>query len=435
MLRLLVGFTACLALVCADTYLTITQPLDHENPESSGTFEQSYVWINDTGYERGGPVVLFLGGPSSKFNYQTRLSEFVKYATIFKCTFLLLEHRFYGSSLPAGDEPFSVDKLQYLSVDQALADVEAFATEFQNQHMPDDTKWIIAGAADSASLAAWYAQRFLGSNASGINQQFVAAVASSAALTAEADFRAFFLQFEPAVLNVTAAIPDVGAKCNSVIRQGTEDLAALLSGQNDDGRSEIARLFGACEDTISHEDEFFFKYAVSEVIASSMVLNTPPVWSLNKTCTAALNNTMGGATSQISDAAQAVQRAFQFNMDFEYQLCLEVCNGTSPIDRVSEVVFRPLRKNTTTGTECVSFSEKDWLKSLQDPSNPARAWWWQRCTQLGQFHATNGDHTDGEKTVFFDDIHVEKVVGYCAAIFGIPHLQPDTRRFNRVSRS
>ena len=36
--------------VTADTYLSITQPLDHSCTQSScATFEQSYVWINDTG--------------------------------------------------------------------------------------------------------------------------------------------------------------------------------------------------------------------------------------------------------------------------------------------------------------------------------------------------------------------------------------------------
>ena len=96
-----------------------------------------------------------MAGPSAKFNYQTRLSQFVKYATIFKCTFLLLEHRFYGISVPDSAEPFAVDKLKHLAVDQALLDVQAFATAFQKEYMPEGTKWILAGEADSASLAAW----------------------------------------------------------------------------------------------------------------------------------------------------------------------------------------------------------------------------------------------------------------------------------------
>ncbi len=109
-----------------------------------------------TGYERGGPVILFLGGPSSKFNYQTRLSQFVKYSNIFQATFLLLEHRFYGISVPAGgDAPFSASNLEYLTVEQALLDTQAFVEAFQAEQMPDGTKWILAGEADSASLAAW----------------------------------------------------------------------------------------------------------------------------------------------------------------------------------------------------------------------------------------------------------------------------------------
>jgi hypothetical protein len=94
------------------------------------------------------------------------------------------------------------------------------------------------------------------------------------------------------------------------------------------------------------------------------------------------------------------------NTHGRYQLCLEVCNGTSPIDRVAEVVFRPPTRNNASAMkgqqqqqQCVSFDEAGWLQSLRDESNPARAWWWQRCTQLGQFH---GGSSVDPNNVFFD---------------------------------
>jgi hypothetical protein len=358
-------------------------------------------------------VVLFLAGPSSKFNYQTRLSQFVKFATIFQCTFLLLEHRFYGISLPTGSAPFSTSNLKYLTVEQALLDAQAFATAFQAQYMPAGTKWILAGEAYSASLAAWYTQRFLGGTPTGINAQFVGSVASSAALEARTDFRDFFLDFEPASTNLTGA-----NNCAATIRAGTSAIQALLAAPGGAGRTTVAQLFGACETQIAPEDDFFFKWAVSEVIASSMELNTPPVWSLNRTCAAALNGSTAGPTA----AAASVQRAFDFNMNFQYQLCLEVCNGTSTLDRVREVVFRPpVKQRSDSAGSCVSFDESDWLKSLSsDDANPQRAWWWQRCTELGQFHATSDGHNDSDdnigaqsdpapSSVFFDDIDIDKV--------------------------
>ena len=386
----LVGLDA--SLIAADTYLTHTQPLDHHCHTCNETLQQSFVWINDTGYERGGPVVLFLGGPSSKFNYQTRLSQFVKYATIFQCTFLLLEHRFYGISLPESESPFSNSNLKYLTVDQALLDVDNFVSAFQEAYMPEGTKWILAGEAYGASLAAWYSQKYLGNKARGVNKQFVATVASSAFVEARTDFHEYFSEFENAATAI--ASPD-GKACNDAIRNGSRQISNLLSSGN---RSYVAELFGACEDEISSQNEFFFKYAVAEVIASSLELNTPPVWSVNKTCSAALNSSATESESSVN----AVQRAFDFNMNFEYQLCMEVCNGTTPLKRVSEVVFRPLTSHRH-GHKCVSFDEQTWLQALQNTSNPDRAWWWQRCTQLGQFHGT-----EGHDTVFFDDIDVSK---------------------------
>ena len=170
-------------------------------------------------------------------------------------------------------------------MEQALLDVQAFVSFFQNSYMPQGTKWILAGEADSASLAAWYTQEFLGTNAEGINKQFIASIASSAALEAKADFSDFFMQFGAASQNLTGT-----NMCNVLIRAGSHTVSNLLSQGADDGRQRVAKLFNACEAEISEKNEFYFKWAVSEVIASSLVLNTPPEWSLNGTCAAALTS-------------------------------------------------------------------------------------------------------------------------------------------------
>ena len=430
-----------------DAYLTKTQLLD---PSCSGpscaTFEQSYVWINDTNYERGGPVVLFVGGPSSKFNFQTRLSQFVKYCFMTKATFILLEHRFYGVSLPqslpqstgtASNEeeaegPFSAELLQYLTVENALADIQSFATYFQEAYMPAGTPWFLAGEAYGASLAAWFTSD---ANKDGTyTNLFKGTIASSAAIEARVDFADYFQTLGQAVddmseissstLGVTNSARAAGGQCRDVLQRGTQEISRVLEEDGNDGRRAVAALFGACETAILPENEFFFKWAVSEVIASTLELNTPPVWSLNRTCAAAIDDPLGTnpLSRALNGSAAAVQRAFEWNMNFEFELCLEECGNVSALQRVRESVFRPLVRplpapsSASSTPSCVSFNESMWLTSLQNTSNPERAWWWQRCSQLGWFHGTPAA---SNQTVVFSGLAVERVVGYCAAIFKV----------------
>ncbi len=396
-------------------------------------------------------MVLFLAGPSSKYNFQTRLSQFVKYSFMTHATFILLEHRFYGESLPEGNGgPFSAANLLYLTVDQALADVAEFVDYFQAAFMPEGTPWFVTGDAYSASLAAWFTQSYH-------HPLIVGTIASSAALEARVDFHEYFAHFRPAAEQVAGlgnggadgvATTAMGSDCADQLRDGTRAIAQLLADGGDEGRAAVASLFGACEGTVAPADEFFFKWAVSEVIASALELNTAPVWSLNRTCAAALlldgfvDDGSGGASienisSNITSSMVAVQRAFRFNMDFSYKLCLEDCEGRTDMQRVAEVLFRPPQRSRSDDdaatTECTSFDQAAWLASLRtNASNPDRAWWWQRCTELGWFHGTP---TDGAATVaptasvFFEGLDVQRVVAYCAEIFevGVPRRRACAR--------
>ncbi|XP_065204020.1 putative serine protease F56F10.1 [Planococcus citri] len=65
-----------------------------------------------------------------------------------------LEHRFYGNSRPFANT--SLENLNYLNVQQALADI-AYFIETVNQKflVPENTKWILFGGFYGGSLAAW----------------------------------------------------------------------------------------------------------------------------------------------------------------------------------------------------------------------------------------------------------------------------------------
>ncbi|GJJ09250.1 hypothetical protein Clacol_003472 [Clathrus columnatus] len=104
---------------------TFTQPLDHFNPKNTFTFEQHY-WVNPTFYKEGGPVILIDGGEDSGLDRLPYIVTGVgaKLANATGGLALVLEHRYYGQSIPVAN--FSTDSLRWLTNDQAFADSANF---------------------------------------------------------------------------------------------------------------------------------------------------------------------------------------------------------------------------------------------------------------------------------------------------------------------
>jgi pimeloyl-ACP methyl ester carboxylesterase len=72
-----------------------------------------------------------------------------------------VEHRYYGESLPYGDQSFTNENLKHLSVQQAMLDyldvIQSFIDTFQ-----DKTRraTIAAGGSYGGILAAWMRMKF-----------------------------------------------------------------------------------------------------------------------------------------------------------------------------------------------------------------------------------------------------------------------------------
>ena len=66
-------------------------------------------------------------------------------APIFQALVVFAEHRYYGKTLPFGDNSFDLDKIVYLSIEQALADYAVLLTQLKkNMNLTDDKNPIIA---------------------------------------------------------------------------------------------------------------------------------------------------------------------------------------------------------------------------------------------------------------------------------------------------
>lgn len=118
-----------------------------------------------------------------------------------------LEHRFYGNSVPQPVDRALRDELQFLTVEQALADVHDFVTNVVNARWPK-APVVVIGGSYSGALSAWYRQTYPDS--------CVASYSSSGVVNAVLDFTAFDAEVAEAA----------GKTCADILRATTAAMEA-----------------------------------------------------------------------------------------------------------------------------------------------------------------------------------------------------------------
>ncbi|GLB38681.1 putative peptidase S28 [Lyophyllum shimeji] len=135
------------------------QPLDHFS-NTGHTFQQRY-WVNDRHYNTtvGGPVIVLDGGETSGEDrlpfLDTGIVEILAKAT--GGVGVVLEHRYYGSSVPVNN--FTTDSLRWLNNEQAAADSANFMANVKFDGIDRDltspnTPWIYYGGSYAGARAA-----------------------------------------------------------------------------------------------------------------------------------------------------------------------------------------------------------------------------------------------------------------------------------------
>ncbi|KAI1499539.1 peptidase S28 [Biscogniauxia marginata] len=144
----------------------LSTPIDHFHndslyePHSNGTFGQRY-WFDAQFYKPGGPVIVLSGGETSGVGRLPFLQKGIVYQ-LAKATGglgVILEHRYYGTSIPVDD--FSTESLRFLTTDQALADTAYFAKNVKFEGLedvdlsPETTPWIAYGGSYAGAFVAF----------------------------------------------------------------------------------------------------------------------------------------------------------------------------------------------------------------------------------------------------------------------------------------
>jgi len=149
---------------------TYNQVIDHfEKDKNEGsTFVQRYNYDTSNHVENG-PVFLYISGEGTLSGcangYVAQLAEQYNAATV------ALEHRFYGESIPNGN--LYTDNYKYLTVDQALADLDAFSTYFLQEMNMTSSKIFVFGGSYAGGLSSFYRHAYPLSSAGSLSSSGV----------------------------------------------------------------------------------------------------------------------------------------------------------------------------------------------------------------------------------------------------------------------
>ncbi|KAI1337447.1 peptidase S28 [Xylariaceae sp. FL0016] len=210
---------------------TFEQLLDHSNPDA-GTFSQRFWW-NAEFYEEDGPIFLFNPGETSAdgmLGYLTNKSLPGYYAQQLKGAVVVLEHRYWGKSVPFDE--LTAETLQYHNLPNAIADMTNFAQNVDCEFCEDGTcnsnenPWVLIGGSYSGALAAWTSQLDSGT--------FAAYHASSAVVEGIDDFWYYFSPIED-------ALP---SNCSTDVRAVIQYVDTVLASGNADDISTLKTRFG-----------------------------------------------------------------------------------------------------------------------------------------------------------------------------------------------
>lgn len=168
-------------------------------------------------YKKGGPIILMLGQWDYIF-YDTYLRPLAfDIAEKYDGYFFYLEHRYFGESNVVEDTS-TLESLQWLTLEQVLADIDGFIEFVRNDLLRDaNAEIILIGDQYGGSLAVWYHHSYPGV----VNGVW----ATSANLLAHTDFPEFLETVGENIVRIG------GDDCYNKIKAGVERAERLFENK------------------------------------------------------------------------------------------------------------------------------------------------------------------------------------------------------------
>ena len=118
--------------------------------------------VDDTYYEpNNGPIIFYVGNEGDVWTFFDN-SGFMTttLAQTFGALVVFGEHRYFGESMPFGDQSFKRENLPYLTVEQAMFDYVDLIKFLKTDRGMEDRAVIVGGGSYGGMLAAWLRMKY-----------------------------------------------------------------------------------------------------------------------------------------------------------------------------------------------------------------------------------------------------------------------------------
>ncbi|XP_022094668.1 dipeptidyl peptidase 2-like [Acanthaster planci] len=261
------------------------QIIDHFNFAShdNKTYKQRYL-VSDKHWKVGkGPIFFYTGneGPINMFLENTGFMYDI--APEFSALLIFAEHRFYGESLPFGNQSFTPENLGLLTVEQALADYAGLIVYLKESLKCPACRVVTFGGSYGGMLSAY--MRFKYPNV------VDGAIASSAPIYSVAG-QGSQTYFFADVTKAFESVPSIGPDCVTTVKNAFIQMNKLAD-DGKEGLSNISSTFKLCKSLTSKSQIAHLQGWVRNAFTSMAMSNYPyatsflgqlPAWPVNVSC-------------------------------------------------------------------------------------------------------------------------------------------------------
>lgn len=268
------------------TYETkwFTQKVDHFGWSNTATYKQRYL-VNDRHWcGKNCPILLYAGNEGDIEMFAKNTGFMWENAAKMNALLVFAEHRFYGQSMPYNIDPHRIspdqlDKLSYLSSEQALADYAELVYAIKNNlYEAKLSPVIVLGGSYGGMLAAW------------MRMKYPTLVAGALAASAPIFQFPGAYQCNKFMQIVTKDFENYSANCSKSIASSWQIIRDL--GKTREGRATLSLAFNTCdalvesdvEILISQLNEIWVNMAMTDYANEATFLSEMPALPIKHAC-------------------------------------------------------------------------------------------------------------------------------------------------------
>ncbi|XP_033119205.1 lysosomal Pro-X carboxypeptidase-like [Anneissia japonica] len=301
-----------------DTYY-FEQKVDHFNFANDDVFKQRYLVSTEHWGGYGMPILFYCGNEGDITWFSENTGFMWDIAPEFNAMIVFAEHRYYGKSMPYGDQSYKNQTLLgYLTAEQALADFSILIRHMKATMKDAGGSPVVAfGGSYGGMLAAWLRMKY--------PNIVVGAMAASAPIWQFTNVTVCSLPYQI----VTKDFDSASKNCSKVVKRSWDVINTLA--KSDEGRSKLTKLLRLCSKVEDQEDVSGVKSWISATWFNLAMVDYPypanfleplPAWPVKEVCKN-MNDTEASSDAILMQVANALNVYYNFTGN---QKCFNTSN-------------------------------------------------------------------------------------------------------------